>query len=55
MWDPEKWYWRTYFQSRNRDRDVENKHMNTKGGSGDGMNGETGSDGYSTAVYKIDN
>ena len=26
----EKWYRRTYLQGRNRDTDVENKHMDTK-------------------------
>ena len=29
-----KWYRQTYLQSRNRDRDVENKRMNTKEGGG---------------------
>ena len=31
-WDLEKWYRWTYLQSRNRDTDAENKHMDTKGG-----------------------
>ena len=29
MWNIEKWYRRTYLQSRNRDTDVENKCMDT--------------------------
>ena len=32
MWNVEKWYRRTGMQGRNRDTDVENKHMDTKGG-----------------------
>ena len=31
MWNLEKWYRWTYLQSRNRDTDVENKLMDTKG------------------------
>ena len=31
MWNLEKWYRQTYLQSRNRDRDIENKRMDTKG------------------------
>ena len=34
MWNIEKWYRWSYLQNRNRDRDVENKHMDTKGGRG---------------------
>ena len=34
MWNIEKWYRLPYLQSRNRDRDVENKHIDTKGGKG---------------------
>ena len=30
MWHIEKWYWWTYLQDRNRDTDIENKHMDTK-------------------------
>ena len=30
MWDLENWYKCTYLQSRNRDTDIENKHMNSK-------------------------
>ena len=36
MWNLEKWYRSTYVQSRNRDTDVENKHMDTKGEKGPG-------------------
>ena len=32
MWNLEKWYRRTSLQGRNRDTDVENKRMDTKGG-----------------------
>ena len=31
MWNLEKWYRRTYLQSKNRDIEIENKHMDTKG------------------------
>ena len=36
MSDLEKWYRRTYLQSRNRDTDIENKYMGTKEGKGEG-------------------
>ena len=36
MWNLEKWYRRTCLQGRNRDRDVENKCMDTKGGQSEG-------------------
>ena len=32
MWNLEKWYSWTYLQSRNRDTDIENRHMDTRGG-----------------------
>ena len=32
MWNLEKWYRRIGLQGRNRDTDVENKRMDTKGG-----------------------
>ena len=32
MWNLEKWYRITSLQGRNSDTDVENKHMDTKGG-----------------------
>ena len=49
------WYRRSYLQSRNRDTDVENKHIDTKGKKGDGMNWEIGIEYiYITdTVYKI--
>ena len=34
MWNLEKWYRWTYLQSRNRDTDVENKHMDATGSRG---------------------
>ena len=37
MWNLEKWYRRTYFQRRNRDTDVENKYIDTKGIKDGGM------------------
>ena len=40
IWNLEKWYRWTYLQSRNRDSDVENQHMDTKGGGG--MDSEIG-------------
>ena len=51
MWNLEKWYRGTSLQGRNRDTDVENKCMDTKGGKwqgggGGGMNWETGIDMY---------
>ena len=36
MWNLEKWYRRTYLQSRNGDIDIENKLMDTKGKVGVG-------------------
>ena len=53
MWDPEKRYRRTYLQSRNRDRDIENKHMDTKAGWGDGMNWEIEVDIYTLLILCI--
>ena len=41
MWNLEKWYRSSYLQSRNRDTDVENKCMDTKG-KGGGRNWEIG-------------
>ena len=56
MWNLEKWYRWTYWQSRNRDTDVENKHMDTKRNGGVGMNWEIKIDIYIyTIQYKIDN
>ena len=39
-------------QSRNRDTDVENKHTDTKGEKGDGMNWEVGIDIYTLLCIK---
>ena len=37
MWNLEKWYRGTGLQGRNRDTDVENKCMDTKGGKWQGV------------------
>ena len=42
-------------QNRNRDTDIENKHMDTKQGRRGGMNWETGVDNRNTTMYRIDN
>ena len=34
IWNLEKWYRLSYWQSRNRDTDIENKRMDMKGGRG---------------------
>ena len=59
MWNLEKWYRWTGLQGRNRDTDVENKHMDTKGlkwgvwgGGGGGMNWEIGIDMYTLMCIK---
>ena len=52
MWNLEKWYRWTYFQSRNRDTDVENKLMDTQGKGGRGMNWEIGIDIYTLLCIK---
>jgi len=54
MWNLEKWYRWTYLKSRNRDTDVENKHMDIKG---EGRVDELGIRDWHkhTAMYKIDN
>ena len=45
------------FANRNRDTDVENKHMDTNWGNGGGVNWKIGSDYICTidTLYKIDN
>ena len=57
MWNLEKWYRWSYLQNRNRDTDVENKHI-------DGCKGEEGWDELGDqdwhiytidTMYKIDN
>ena len=52
MWNLEKWYRWTYLQSRNRDTDIENKRMDTKGGRGGGMEGEIGINIYTLPCIK---
>ena len=57
MWNLEKWYRSTGLQGRNRDTDVENRRMDTKGwkwggGGGGGMNWETGIDIYTLIHIK---
>ena len=56
-WNLEKCYRWTSLQGRNRDTDVENKRVDTKGGKGGGgMNWKIGADIYTlTNMYKIDN
>ena len=48
-----KWYRWSYFQSRNRDRDVENKYMDTKGKGGDAINWEIGIDIYTLLILYV--
>ena len=55
MWNLEKWHVWTYLQSRNRDTDVENKYMDTKGDRSGGRSWDTGIDTYTLLMYKIDN
>ena len=52
MWNLEKWYKWTYLQSRNRDTDVENEHMNTREESGSEMNMVIGIDIYTLLCLK---
>ena len=55
MWNLEKLYRWTGLQGRNRDTDVENKRMDTKGrkqGGGGGMNWEIGIDVYTLICIK---
>ena len=57
MWNLEKWYRWTGLQGRNRDTDVENKRMETKGGKQEwggvgGMNWEIGIDTYTLICIK---
>ena len=59
MWNLEKWYRWTVLQGRSWDTDVENKHMDTKGGKlqwrgEDGvLNWVTGIDMYSVMCIKL--
>ena len=54
MWNLEKWYRWTGLQGRNRDTDVKNKCMDTKGGKGVGgeMNWEIEIDIYTLICIK---
>ena len=52
MCNLEKWYRRSYFQSRNRDTDVENRHMDAKREGRGGMNWEIGIDIYALLYMK---
>ena len=52
MWNLEKCYRWSYLQSRNRDTDVENKCMDTKGGRRGGMNWEIEIDIYTLWCIK---
>ena len=58
MWNLEKWYRLSSLQGRNRDTDVENKRMDTKGetggvgGGGGGMNWEILIDIYTLVCIK---
>ena len=56
MWNLEKWCRWTGLQGRNRDTDVENKGMDTKGGKvglgSGGMNWEIGTDMYTLICIK---
>ena len=53
LWSLEKWYIWTYFQSRNRDTDAENKCMDTKRGEGGERNWEIGTDTYTLLILYI--
>ena len=59
MWNLENSYRWTGLQGRNRDTDVENKRMDSKGGKwvggGGVMNWKIGIDIYKLIMYKIDN
>ena len=52
MWNLGKWYRWTYLQSRNRDTQVGNKCMDTKGEEGGGMDWEIGIDIYTLLCIK---
>ena len=50
------WYRWSYLQSRNKDTEVENKYMDTKGVVGGGMNWKIGIVACTIdMMYKIDN
>ena len=50
MWNLEKWYRWTYFHGRNRD--AENKHVDTRGAGESGTNWEIGIDMYTLPCVK---
>ena len=53
MCNLEKWYRLSLLQSRNRDRDTENRYMNTKGEGRGGMSWEIGFDIYTLLILCI--
>ena len=54
IWTLEKWYRSSYVQSRNRDTDIENKCMDTKGERGwGGRNWQIGIDIYTLLLLSI--
>ena len=53
MWNLEKWYRSSYLQSRNRDTDVENKCMDTKGEGAGGRTWEIGIDTYTLLILCV--
>ena len=52
MWNLEKWYRRTYLQGRNRDADVENRHVDTEREGKGGTNWEIRIDIYTLPCEK---
>ena len=54
-WNLEKWYRWSYLQSRTRDTDVENKHMDTKGWKGEWDELSDWGWHIYTAMYKLGN
>ena len=53
MWNMKNWCRQSYLQSRNRDIDVQNKRMYTKGEGRVGMNWEIGIDIYALLILCI--
>ena len=53
IWDLEKWFRWSYLQSRNRDIDIEDKGMDTKGWVGGGRKWESGIDIYTLLILCI--
>ena len=51
MWNLQKWYRWTYFQSRNRDTDVKNRICGYQGGKG--VSREIGTDTYTLLILRI--